>query len=246
MHQMKIGYLKVIKDLECAGRERQEQAVMAVKTQYNNKMKNLRTQLEAYHEMVDKKNQSWQDRTMRLEEENRKLRKENEESLNQITLQKEKWDEEKALLLKNTSQKLDYLCNQHVLTVKELQKIRLNLENVQKIVDFQIDLPYDQQRTCVVSNAITEKRTTDEKANNKLSALSAQDSGTAKPGEKSASFVVEMEEMLDCLPQKKLLLEVKATLELVKGSVRKREIEISKLLQSEPHFCGTQMNGQCQ
>ncbi|XP_061483919.1 uncharacterized protein LOC133385269 [Rhineura floridana] len=204
MHQMKTGYMKAIKELEHAGKENQEQAIMTLKNQYSNKMKNLRAHLEAYQETVEKKNQYWQDTTKRLKEENRNLRQEKEDLVNQITLQKENWGDEKAWLLKRNTQKLDCLFTQHTLTIKELQRSRLNLEKVQKIVDFQMDLPCDQQRALIISDE------------------------------------VEMEEAHNCLPQKKLLLEVKTTLELIKGSLHKQETEISELLQNE-HWCNSQI-----
>ncbi|KAJ6669587.1 hypothetical protein lerEdw1_000136, partial [Lerista edwardsae] len=152
MQQMKTGYVKVIKELEHAGKENKEQAIMELKNQYGNKMKILRDQLGAYQELVDKKNQYWQDTMKRLKEENMKLRQEKEELASQIILQREKWDKERAYLLKSTTQKLDSLYTQHTLTVEELQRSRLNLEKVQKIVNFQMDLPYDQRRALIISD----------------------------------------------------------------------------------------------
>ncbi|XP_042309202.1 uncharacterized protein LOC121923131 [Sceloporus undulatus] len=233
MHQMKTGYLKSIKELEQVGKESQEQAIMVVKNQYYNKMKNLKAQLEAYQEVVDKKNQYWQDRTKRLEEENSKLRQEKEEFLNQITLQKENWDKEKAWLLETTTQKLNCLYMQHTLTVKEFRKTRQNLEKAQKIVDFQMDLPCDQRRALITSDEVTENQTTEKTANKKMPVVTAYELETTELSESSASFVVEMEEVPGCLPQKKLLLEVKTILELIRESLQKQETEICELLQSE-------------
>ncbi|XP_060136186.1 uncharacterized protein LOC118077024 [Zootoca vivipara] len=235
-HQMKIGYTKAIKELEHVGKENQEQAMMVLKNQYSNKMKNLRAQLEAYQETVDKKNQYWQDTTKKLKEENRILRQEKEEMANQITLQKEKWGDEKAWLLKSTTEKLDCLQNQHTLTIEELQKSRVNLEKVEKIVDFQMDLPCDQRRALIILDEITEKGITDHNAEGGKFNVTTQESVTTEPAQRSTSVVVEMEEAHHGLPQKKLLLEVKATLELVKGSLHKRETEISELLQNG-HWC---------
>ncbi|XP_048360335.1 uncharacterized protein LOC125437006 [Sphaerodactylus townsendi] len=204
MYQMKIGYVKVIKELELVGKENQEQAIMALKNQYNNKMKILRVHLEAYQKLIDRKNQDWQVTVKKLEEENNKLSQENEELVNQIRLQKEEWDNEKACLLKNATQKLDCLYTQHTLTLEELQKTRLNLEKVHKIVNFQMDLPCDQQKTLITSDE------------------------------------VEMDGRHDCSPQKKLLLEVKTTLEMVEESLQKQYRDISELLQSE-HWRNSQI-----
>ncbi|XP_053155550.1 uncharacterized protein LOC128346365 [Hemicordylus capensis] len=233
MQQMKLGYTKLIKELEHGGKESQEKAIMALKNQHGNKMKILRAQLVAYQEMMDKKNQYWQDTTKRLEEENMKLSQEKGELVNQISWQKEKWDKEKACLLESTTQKLDCLYTQHTLTVEELQRSRLNLEKVQKIVNFQMDLPCDQRRALIISNEITGNRATDKSVSEKKSNITVQDPSIAESDERSKSCVVEMEEAHECLPQKKLLLEVKSTLDVVKASLHKREKEISELLQSE-------------
>ncbi|CAI5786865.1 Hypothetical predicted protein [Podarcis lilfordi] len=213
---------------------------MALENKYSNKMKNLRAQLEAYQETVDKKNQYWQDTTKKLKEENRILRQEKEELANQITLQKEKWGDEKAWLLRSTTQKLDCLHNQHTLTIEELQRSRVNLEKVEKIVDFQMDLPCDQRRALIISDEITEKGITDHNAGVEKSNVTTQESETTELAQRSTSVVVEMEEAHNGLPQKKLLLEVKATLELVKGSLQKRETEISDLLQNG-HWCNSEI-----
>lgn len=234
MQQMKTGYMKVIKEQEYAGRENKEKAILELKNQYGNKMKNLRAQLGAYQEMVDKKNQYWQDTIKRLKEENMKISQEKEELVSQIVLQREKWDKEKACLLESTTQKLDSLYTQHTLTVEELQKSRLNLEKVQKIVNFQMDLPYDQRRALIISDEITGNRTTEKNMSDKKSTATSQVMGTTESDQSSQSFVVEMEEeVCECLPQKKLLLEVKTTLETVEASLHQCEKEIVEFLHSE-------------
>nr|XP_056704960.1 uncharacterized protein LOC130476981 [Euleptes europaea] len=240
MHQMKIGYVKVIKELERIGKENQEQAITALKNQYTNKMKILRVHLEAYQKLIDRKNQDWQVTMKRLEEENNKLSQENEELVTQIRLQKEEWDNEKACLLKSTSQKLDCLYTQHTLTIEELQKSRLNLEKVQKILNFQMDLPCDQQKALIISDEVTQNRATGVDTGNMKSNLTAQKSGTTEPDEIAKSFVVEMNGGHDCSPQKKLLLEVKITLETVEESLQKRYKDISEFLQSA-HWCNSQI-----
>ncbi|XP_060093453.1 uncharacterized protein LOC132570607 isoform X2 [Heteronotia binoei] len=233
MHQMKIGYMKVIKELECAGKENQEQGIMALKNQYSNKMKILRVHLEAYQKLIDQKNQDWQITVKRLEEENNKLRQENEVLVKQIRMQKEEWDNEKACLLKSTTEKLDCIYTQHTLTIEELQKTRLHLKKVQKIVNFQMDLPCDQQKAVILSDEVTQNRATSVDTGNMKSDLTAQKSETTESDQSAKSFVVEIGGGNDCSPQKKLLLEVRTTLEMVEESLQKQYKDISELLQSE-------------
>ncbi|KAJ6669609.1 hypothetical protein lerEdw1_000158, partial [Lerista edwardsae] len=69
--------------------------------------------------------------------------------------------------------------------------------------------------------------------------VTAEDLGNTESDLSSQSFVVTMEEEVhDCLPQKKLLLEVKTTLETVKASLHQREKDIDELLHSE-QWCGS-------
>ncbi|XP_077200901.1 uncharacterized protein LOC143841077 [Paroedura picta] len=221
MHQMKTGYVKVIKELERVGKENQEQALTALKNQYNSKMKILRVHLEAYQKLIDKKNQDWQVTVKRLEEENNKLNQENGVLVEQIRMQKEEWDNEKACLIKSNTEKLECLYTQHAITIEDLQKTRLHLGKVQKIVNFQMDLPCEQQKELILSDEISQ--TTGE-INSK--------SATTKSDQSSKSFVVETVGVHDCSPQKKLLLEVRTTLEMVEESLQKRYGNISELLQS--------------
>ncbi|XP_026559496.1 synaptonemal complex protein ZIP1-like [Pseudonaja textilis] len=212
MHQMKIRYTKIIKELEHVGKESQEQAVRAVKNQYSNKIKHLRSSLEAYQEMAGKEKKSWQDTRKRLEEENRKLRQEKEELMNQIREQDVNADKEKSWLLKSIMQKLHCLYNQHNLTIKELHKSRLDLENVQKMV--------------------TENRETE------MNAREIKSDTITQNGQ--GCFVVDIEEIQDYLPEKKFLLEVKTNLEQIRSSLQKRETELKDLLQTE-HWCNPQI-----
>ncbi|KAG8130646.1 hypothetical protein E2320_017255, partial [Naja naja] len=189
-----------------------EQAVMAVKNQYSNKIKHLRSSLEAYQEMVGKEKKSWQDTRKRLEEENRKLRQEKEELMNQIREQDVNADKEKSWLLKSIMQKLHCLYTQHNLTIKELHRSRLDLENVQKMV--------------------TENRETE------MNAREIKSDTITQNGQ--GCFVVDIEEIQDYLPEKKFLLEVKTNLEQVISSLQKRETELKDLLQTE-HWCNPQI-----
>ncbi|CAM5114836.1 unnamed protein product, partial [Eretmochelys imbricata] len=78
-------------------------------------MKILKAQLEAYQELVDKKNRQWQNTTKSLREKHGQLSQENKDLLYQIKQQNEKWAEEKTWILESFSQKLDHLYTQHSL-----------------------------------------------------------------------------------------------------------------------------------
>ncbi|XP_030422837.1 uncharacterized protein LOC115653557 [Gopherus evgoodei] len=139
MQQMKIRHMKVIKELDCIRKDSQEQAIIVLKNHHSEKMKILKAQLEAYQELVDKKNKQWQNTAKNLREKNRQLSQENKDLLYQIKQQNEKWAEEKTWILESFSQKLDHLYAQHSLTLQELQRIRLNMEKVQEIVNLWMD-----------------------------------------------------------------------------------------------------------
>ncbi|XP_070592374.1 uncharacterized protein [Erythrolamprus reginae] len=211
LHQMKLRYVKVIKELEHVGKENQ-QAIMAVENQYSDKIKHLRSSLETYQEMVGKEKKSWQDTRKRLEEENRKLRHEKEELMNLIQVQGMNADTEESWLLKSIMQKLHCLYTQHNLTIKELHRSRLGIENVQKMV--------------------TENRETE------MNAREIKSDTISQNGQ--GFFVVDIEEAQDYLPEKKFMLEVKTNLEQIRSSLQKRETEIKDLLQTE-HWCNPQI-----
>ncbi|XP_039217508.1 uncharacterized protein LOC120316228 [Crotalus tigris] len=217
MHQMKVRYVKVIKELEHVGKKSQEQAIMSVKNQYSDKIKHLRASLEAYQEMVGKEKLCWQDTRKKLEEENRKLREEKEDLMNQLQVQDMNADKEKEVqnqswLLKSIMQKLHCLYTEHNLTIKELQRSRLDLEKVQKMV--------------------TENREREKNARETKSDTIAQNGQDC--------FVVDIEEPQDYLSEEKFLLAIKANLEQVKSSLQKRETELKDLLQSK-HWCSPQL-----
>ncbi|XP_070592376.1 chromosome partition protein Smc-like isoform X4 [Erythrolamprus reginae] len=212
LHQMKLRYVKVIKELEHVGKENQKQAIMAVENQYSDKIKHLRSSLETYQEMVGKEKKSWQDTRKRLEEENRKLRHEKEELMNLIQVQGMNADTEESWLLKSIMQKLHCLYTQHNLTIKELHRSRLGIENVQKMV--------------------TENRETE------MNAREIKSDTISQNGQ--GFFVVDIEEAQDYLPEKKFMLEVKTNLEQIRSSLQKRETEIKDLLQTE-HWCNPQI-----
>ncbi|XP_075787831.1 uncharacterized protein LOC102452715 isoform X1 [Pelodiscus sinensis] len=155
MQQMKIRHMKVIKELDCIRKDNQEQAITVLKSQHSGKMKILKAQLEAYQELVNKKNRQWQNTAKSLREKNGQLSQENKDLLYQIKQQNEKWAEEKTWILESFTQKLDHLYTQHFLTLRELQRIRLNMEKMVEIVNFQMDFP--QQKALVTAEKVVDQ-----------------------------------------------------------------------------------------
>nr|XP_014436449.1 uncharacterized protein LOC102452715 [Pelodiscus sinensis] len=155
MQQMKIRHMKVIKELDCIRKDNQEQAITVLKSQHSGKMKILKAQLEAYQELVNKKNRQWQNTAKSLREKNGQLSQENKDLLYQIKQQNEKWAEEKTWILESFTQKLDHLYTQHFLTLWELQRIRLNMEKMVEIVNFQMDFP--QQKALVTAEKVVDQ-----------------------------------------------------------------------------------------
>ncbi|XP_067424671.1 interaptin-like [Emydura macquarii macquarii] len=216
MQQMKIRHLKVIKELDCIRKENQEQALIALKNHHSGKMKILKARLEAYQELVNKKNRQWHNTTKSLREKNGQLSQENKDLLYQIKQQNEKWMEEKTWILESFSQKLDHLYTQHSLTLQELQRTRLDIEKVHEIVNLQMDFP--QQKALVTSE--------ERDVSGILEAAADQMNTKWKNGN-----VVDEEH--EHLLQKELLWKAQATLEMAKQSLHKREREVAELLQNE-------------
>ncbi|XP_019410762.1 PREDICTED: centrosome-associated protein CEP250-like [Crocodylus porosus] len=219
MQQMKIRHMNIINELDCIRKEKQEQAVIVLKNHYNGKIKTLRAQLEAYQELVDKRNGDWQDMIKNLREKNRQLSQEKKGLLCQIKQQNEKWEEEKAWILDHFSQKLDHLYMEHVLTLQELQKITLSMEKVQELMNFQVDFP--QQKA----------------------SITAEKTATSEVLEINGEQVLDELEKHEQILQKELLQNIHTKVQMIRESLLKREREIIELLQRE-NICNKTMKPQ--
>ncbi|XP_058024044.1 uncharacterized protein K02A2.6-like, partial [Ahaetulla prasina] len=96
--------------------------------------------------------------------------------------------------------------------IKELHRSRMDLENVQKMVTINSETEMNARE--IKSDTITQNG--------------------------QGSFVVDIEEAQDYLPENKFLLEVKTNLEQIRSSLQKRETELKDLLQTE-HWCNPQI-----
>ncbi|XP_075596494.1 uncharacterized protein LOC142599490 [Balearica regulorum gibbericeps] len=138
MQQMKNKHMKIIRELDNIRKENQEQAITAIKKHYGEKMRSLKSQLEAYRELMNKSNTHWQDTIESLRETNRQLIQEKEDLLHQMEKQTEQGEEEKVWILENLCKNLDYLYTQHTLTLQELHNISLYVERVHDLMHVQI------------------------------------------------------------------------------------------------------------
>ncbi|GAB0204489.1 cytadherence high molecular weight protein 2-like [Grus japonensis] len=119
-----------------------EQAITTIKKHYGEKMRSLKSQLEAYRELMNKSNTHWQDTIESLRETNRQLIQEKEDLLHQMKKQTEKGEEEKVWILENLCKNLDYLYTQHTLTLQELHNISLYVEGVHDLMRVQVHTMY--------------------------------------------------------------------------------------------------------
>ncbi|KAG8595777.1 hypothetical protein GDO81_001626 [Engystomops pustulosus] len=93
MQKMKNRYMDIMKECDYNAKKQQEQISQSLRNHYKDKMKILKARIEAYHELMEKKSQQFQDKIKDLE------------------MEKEEWTEEKASLLieiNELKQKLEY------------------------------------------------------------------------------------------------------------------------------------------
>ncbi|XP_027564776.1 uncharacterized protein LOC113981556 [Neopelma chrysocephalum] len=140
MQQMKNKHMKIIRKLDNIRKEKHEQILTTIKKHYGEKMRCLKSQLEAYQELMNKSNTHWEDTVKSLRERNRQLIQENEDLLHQMKQQTENWEKEKVWILQSLSKNLDYLYTQHALTLQELHNISLHVERLHDLMSFQIKI----------------------------------------------------------------------------------------------------------
>ncbi|XP_074788810.1 uncharacterized protein LOC141973791 [Athene noctua] len=210
MQQMKNKHMKIIRQLENTKKENQEQTVTTIKKHYGEKMRSLKSQLDAYRKLMNKSNTHWQERVKSLMERNRQLIQEKEDLLHQMKQQTEKWEEEKVWILENLCKNLDYLYTQHTLTLQELHNISLYVERVYDLMNFQIKIL--QQ---------TSEKTEGEKVD------------VSEVLELKMEQVTNEEEKPEWSMEKGYLLQAQALLQKIQESLQKREREVTELLQSE-------------
>ncbi|PKK28551.1 hypothetical protein A306_00000186 [Columba livia] len=210
MQQMKNKHMKIIRQLDKIRKENQEQTITAIKKHYGEKMRSLKSHLEAYRELMNKSSTHWQDTVKSLRERNRKLIQEKEDLLHQMKKETEKWEEEKVQILENLCKNLDYLYTQHALTLQELHNISLYVETVHDLMNSQIKILQQQS-----------EKTEGEKAD--MSAVLQ-----LKPEQ-----VSNEEEEPELSMEKGYLWQAHTMLQKIQESIQKREREVTELLRSE-------------
>ncbi|KAM6187519.1 uncharacterized protein WM294_016675 [Sarcoramphus papa] len=220
MQQMKNKHMKIIRQLDNIRKENQEQTITTIKKHYGEKMRILKSQLEAYRELMNKSNTHWQDTVKSLRERNRQLIQEKEDLLHQMKQQTEKWEEEKVWILENLCKNLDYLYTQHTLTLQELHNINLYVERVHDLMNFQIKIL--QQKS---------EETEGEKAD------------VSEVLELKKEQIANEEEKPEWSVEKGYLWQAHTMLQKIQESLQKREREVTELLQSERR-CNKAMNPQ--
>ncbi|XP_069631813.1 centrosomal protein of 55 kDa-like [Haliaeetus albicilla] len=213
MQEMKNKHMKIIRQLDNIRKENQEQTITTIKKQYGEKMRSLKSQLEAYQELLNKSNTHWQATVKSLRERNRQLVQEREDLLHQMKQQAEKWEEEKVWLLENLCKNLDYLYTQHTLTLQELHNISLHVERVHDLMNFQIKIL--QQKS---------EKTEGDKAD------------VSEVLELKAEQAANEEENLEWSMEKAYLWQAHIMLQKIQESLQKREREVTELLQSERRY----------
>ncbi|XP_056181669.1 uncharacterized protein LOC130143084 [Falco biarmicus] len=209
MHQMKKKHVRIIRQLDNIRKEKQEQTISTINKHYGEKMSSLRSQLEAYQELMSKSNTHQQDIITSLRERNRQLIQEKEDLLHQIKQQTEKWEEEKGWILEKLCKKLDYLYTQHILTLQELHNISLYVERVHDLMHFQIKIL---------------QQNSEKKEGEKSDASEVVELKTEQ---------LANEEKAECSIKKGNLWQAHNMLQKIQESLQKREREVTELLQSE-------------
>ncbi|XP_074876919.1 uncharacterized protein LOC142027133 [Buteo buteo] len=213
MQEMKNKHMKIIRQLDNIRKENQEQTITTIKKHYGEKMRSLKSQLEAYQELLNKSNTHWQATVKSLRERNRQLVQEREDLLHKMKQQTEKWEEEKVWLLENLCKNLDYLYTQHTLTLQELHNISLHVERVHDLMNFQIKIL--QQKS---------EKTEGEKAD------------VSEVLELKAEQAANEEKNLEWSMEKAYLWQAHIMLQKIQESLQKREREVTELLQSERQY----------
>ncbi|XP_063278181.1 uncharacterized protein LOC134563811 [Prinia subflava] len=213
MQQMKNRHMKLITKLDNIRKEKQEKTIATIKKHYSEKIRCLKSQLEAYQELMNKSNVDWQDTVKSLKERNRQLIQENKELLYQMKQTTENWREEKVWILENLCKKQDYLYTQHTLTLQELHNISLHVKRLQDLMNFQTKI-------------LQQKSEKTEGEHSDVSEVLVLKTEQADNKEGKTDWSVE----------KQYLWQAHNILHEIQESLQKREREITELLQSKRRF----------
>ncbi|XP_071887555.1 uncharacterized protein [Anas platyrhynchos] len=175
-------------------------------------MRSLKSQLEAYRELMNKNSTHWQNTVKSLRERNRQLSQDKEDLIHQMKQQTEKWEEQKVSILENLSKKINRLYTQHTLTLQGLHTISLYVERVRDLMNFQIKILQQKSEK-------TEEEKADVPVILKLKAEQAAD-----------------EEKPECLMETEPLWQAHTMLQKIQESIQKQEREVSETLEGERRY----------
>ncbi|XP_041420188.1 uncharacterized protein LOC121394159 [Xenopus laevis] len=96
MQQMQSKHSEAIRQLKAIEKQKQDQAVLAIRTHYRDKMKMLKFRLEAYQETMEKKNKELHDQIKNLENENQQLIQEKSSIILQLHELRETMEDKKV------------------------------------------------------------------------------------------------------------------------------------------------------
>ncbi|XP_053555949.1 uncharacterized protein LOC128647190 [Bombina bombina] len=111
MEQLKLKHKKIIKEIQASDKQNQDQAILALRKHYQTKMKNLKLELEAYHDINEKKHKEFQNKIKDMEKEKEHLIQEKASILFQLMELKEQMECEKSS--KEEIKKTEYLQLEH-------------------------------------------------------------------------------------------------------------------------------------
>ncbi|CAN8220503.1 unnamed protein product [Coccothraustes coccothraustes] len=212
MQQMKNRHMKIIRKLDDIRKEKQEETITTIKKHYSEKIRCLKSQLETYRELMNKRNTRWQDTVKKLREKNTQLIQEKEDFFYQMEQRTENCRKEKVWILENMCKKLDYLYTQHTLTLQELNIISLRVERLQDLMNFQIKILQKSEKAGGENSDVSE-------------ALVLKTDQAAYEERKT-----------DWSVEKQYLWQAHTILQEIQKSLQKREREVTELLQSERRF----------
>ncbi|KAM3936765.1 uncharacterized protein RB166_000361 [Leptodactylus fuscus] len=114
MQKMKLKYMDIIKEMDYNAKKQQEQISFNLRNHYHDKMKILKVRIQAYHDVMERKSQHFQDKIKALE------------------MEKEQWTQEKSSLLLEINELEEKLVHEKVHYAKGSFKARFQIQELKK------------------------------------------------------------------------------------------------------------------
>ncbi|XP_058867016.1 uncharacterized protein LOC131709054 [Acipenser ruthenus] len=239
MQLMKTKHLNILQELEdnchIAAKENQEQTVQAIRDRYYNKMKMIWKTVELYQDKIEKKNYYFDVLIKSLRNENDRLKQEKAALNAKNKTENDKWEKEKNKILELFSKKLDLLHTHQSSTLQELQMARLELGRVQEMLK-----PPDNPQNSTTDSTRPDFMPNSNAKNRRASVIFNGTESTESHNQQNSSLeVLSGEETHKGHTKEKQLEGAQARLEILKGTLYKREREITEFLQNENNRGGS-------